>query len=72
MTKCIAIASANDAAVAMAEYIGGSEDGFVELMNSRAKELGMNNTTFKNACGLDEDGHLTTAAILPLCPESYS
>ncbi len=62
LTKCIAIASANDAAVAMAEYIGGSEDGFVELMNSRAKELGMNNTTFKNACGLDEEGHLTTAA----------
>ncbi len=62
LTKCIAIASANDAAVAMAEYIGGSEDGFVELMNSRAKELGMNNTTFKNACGLDEEGHMTTAA----------
>ena len=61
MTKCIAIASANDAAVAMAEYIGGSEEGFVELMNSRAKELGMVNTTFKNACGLDTDGHLTTA-----------
>ncbi|MCD8036087.1 MAG: D-alanyl-D-alanine carboxypeptidase [Clostridiales bacterium] len=61
MTKCIAIASANDAAVAMAEYIGGSEEGFVELMNSRAKELGMENTTFVNACGLDTDGHLTTA-----------
>ncbi len=61
MTKCIAIASANDAAVAMAEYIGGSEEGFVELMNSRAGELGMENTTFVNACGLDTDGHLTTA-----------
>ena len=61
MTKCIAIASANDAAVAMAEYIGGSEDGFVQQMNERAKQLGMNNTTFKNACGLDTDGHLTTA-----------
>lgn len=61
MTKCIAIASANDAAVAMAEYIGGSEEGFVELMNARAKELGMVNTTFVNACGLDADGHLTTA-----------
>lgn len=61
MTKCIAIASANDAAVAMAEYIGGSEEGFVELMNSRAKELGMENTKFVNACGLDTDGHLTTA-----------
>lgn len=61
MTKCIAIASANDAAVAMAEYIGGSEEGFVELMNNRAKELGMENTTFKNACGLDTEGHMTTA-----------
>lgn len=66
MTKCIAIASANDAAVAMAEYIGGSEEGFVELMNSRAKELGMVNTTFKNACGLDTDGHLTTAKDIAL------
>lgn len=61
MTKCITIASANDAAVAMAEFIGGSEEGFVQLMNQRAKELGMENTTFKNACGLDADGHLTTA-----------
>ena len=61
MIKCIAIASANDAAVAMAEYIGGSEEGFVKLMNERAKELGMENTVFKNACGLDEDGHITTA-----------
>lgn len=61
MTKCIAIASANDAAVAMAEYIGGSEEGFVDLMNARAKELGMENTMFKNACGLDTDGHVTTA-----------
>ena len=66
MTKCIAIASANDAAVAMAEYIGGSEEGFVELMNSRAKELGMVNTQFKNACGLDTDGHLTTAKDIAL------
>ena len=66
MTKCIAIASENDAAVAMAEYIGGSEEGFVELMNSRAKELGMVNTQFKNACGLDTDGHLTTAKDIAL------
>lgn len=66
MTKCIAIASANDAAVAMAEYIGGSEDGFVELMNSRAKELGMDNTEFKNACGLDTEGHITTAKDIAL------
>ena len=66
LTKCIAIASANDAAVAMAEYIGGSEEGFVELMNSRAKELGMDSTTFKNACGLDEEGHLTTAGDIAI------
>lgn len=66
MTKCIAIASANDAAVAMAEYIGGSEDGFVELMNSRAKELGMVNTEFKNACGLDTERHITTAKDIAL------
>ena len=66
MTKCIAIASANDAAVAIAEYIGGSEDGFVELMNSRAKELGMDNTEFKNACGLDTEGHITTAKDIAL------
>lgn len=66
MTKCIAIASANDAAVAMAEYIGGSEEGFAELMNKRAKELGMENTCFINACGLDTDGHLTTARDIAL------
>ncbi len=61
LTKSIAIASANDAAVAMAEYIGGSEDGFVALMNERAKELGMKNTNFVNACGLDTDNHVTSA-----------
>ncbi len=61
LTKAIAIASANDAAVAMAEHIGGSEDSFVEMMNKKAKELGMNNTTFKNACGLDTDGHMMSA-----------
>ena len=61
LTKCIAIASANDGAVAMAEFIGGSEEGFVELMNKKAKDLGMNDTNFVNACGLDVDGHLTSA-----------
>lgn len=61
LTKCIAIASANDAAVAMAEFIGGSEEGFVELMNQKAKELGMKETNFVNACGLDTDGHVTSA-----------
>ena len=59
--KGIAIASGNDAAVAMAEYLGGTVDAFVEMMNKRAQELGMNNTTFKNCNGLPEEGHLTTA-----------
>jgi D-alanyl-D-alanine carboxypeptidase (penicillin-binding protein 5/6) len=61
LVKCIAIASANDAAVAMGEYIGGSEEKFVEMMNKKAKELGMKNTVFKNACGLHEEGHVSTA-----------
>lgn len=61
LVKCIAIASANDAAVAMGEYIGGSEEKFVEMMNKKAKELGMKNTVFKNACGLHEEGHISTA-----------
>ena len=59
--KCIAIASANDACVAMAEHISGSEDAFVQSMNERAEALGMNNTHFVNCCGLDADGHMTTA-----------
>lgn len=61
MIKCIAIASANDACVAMAEHISGSEDAFLQSMNERAEALGMNNTHFVNCCGLDADGHMTTA-----------
>ena len=61
MIKCISIASANDACVAMAEFICGSEAAFVEKMNARAKGLGMNDTTFVNCCGLDVDGHMTSA-----------
>ncbi|OOO00380.1 MAG: D-alanyl-D-alanine carboxypeptidase [Epulopiscium sp. Nele67-Bin004] len=61
LLKCIAIASANDAAVTMAEFIGGSEQQFVDLMNAKAKELGMNDTVFKNACGLHVDGHVSSA-----------
>lgn len=61
MLKCIAVASANDACVAMAEHISGSEGDFVKQMNARASELGMENTHFMNCCGLDEEGHLTTA-----------
>ncbi|WP_418719169.1 D-alanyl-D-alanine carboxypeptidase family protein [Candidatus Allofournierella merdipullorum] len=61
MVKAICVSSANDAAVAVAEFIGGSEPAFAELMNQKAAELGMINTAFKNACGLDEAGHLSTA-----------
>ena len=66
MIKCISIASANDAGVAMAEFICGSEAAFVEKMNERAKGLGMNNTTFINCCGLDTDGHMSTARDVAL------
>ena len=61
LLKATVIASANDACVALGEAIAGSEEGFVELMNERAKELGMDNTHFVNCTGLDADGHLTTA-----------
>jgi serine-type D-ala-D-ala carboxypeptidase len=69
MIKCIAISSANDAAVAMAEYISGSESSFVEKMNSRAAELGMNHTHFINCNGLDdniESGHYSSAYDIAL------
>ena len=66
MLKAIAVVSANDCVVALAEFLGGTEDGFVQIMNSRAKELGMNDTTFKNCHGLDEDGHLTSAHDIAL------
>lgn len=66
MLKAIAVVSANDCVVAMAEYLGGTEDGFVQMMNEKAKELGMNDTTFKNCHGLDEDGHLTSAYDIAL------
>ena len=77
MVKAICVSSANDAAVAVAELVGGSEQGFVQMMNTRAAELGMTNTTFHNACGLDTEGHLSTARdvavmsryILNTCPE---
>jgi len=66
MIKCIAVASANDACVAMAEHVWGSEAEFVNQMNERAKELGMEQTTFINCCGLDVDGHVTTAKDIAL------
>ena len=61
MLKAICVVSANDCSVAMAEYLAGSEELFVEKMNSKAKELGMNDTCFKNCHGIDEDGHITSA-----------
>ena len=61
MLKGIAVASANDGTVAMAEYISGSESEFVRKMNSRAKELGMKNTAFINTNGLDAEGHYSSA-----------
>lgn len=66
LTKSIAIASANDAAVAMAEFLAGSEEGFVIKMNEKAKSLGMKNTNFVNACGLDAENHLTSAYDIAL------
>ena len=60
LLRASVIASANDATVALAEAVSGSEETFVSLMNERAKELGMKNTTFVNCCGLDTDGHLTS------------
>ena len=59
--KAISIRSANDAAVAVAEYISGSEEMFVQLMNQRAKELGMENTKFENASGMPSDNHYISA-----------
>lgn len=62
LIKCIVIASGNDASVTMAEYIAGSEEAFVKQMNEKAKELGMENTNFKDCCGLtDSTEHYTTA-----------
>ena len=61
MVKGIAIASGNDAAVAMAEKIAGTEEEFVKLMNNRAKELGLENTNFKNVTGLEAENHYSSA-----------
>lgn len=61
LLKAVCVASANDAAVALAEHIAGSEEGFVAMMNKRAEQLGMENTHFVNCCGLDTENHYTTA-----------
>lgn len=66
MIKCIAVASANDACVAMAEKVAGTEEQFVQQMNERAKGLGMEHTNFVNCNGLDTDGHETTARDIAL------
>ncbi|MBQ3118615.1 MAG: D-alanyl-D-alanine carboxypeptidase [Clostridia bacterium] len=66
MLKAVAVASGNDAAVALAEFTAGSHQGFVDKMNQRAKELGMNDTNFINCNGLDEAGHVTSANDIAL------
>ncbi len=66
MLKAICVVSANDCVVAMAEHIAGSEEAFVQMMNNKAKELGMNDTTFKNCHGIDEDGHVTSSYDIAL------
>ena len=66
MLKAVCVVSANDCAVALGEAIAGSEEAFVEKMNQRARELGMNDTTFKNATGLPAEGHVTSAYDIAL------
>ncbi len=70
MLKAVAVASGNDAAVALAEFVGGSHENFVAKMNERAKQLGMNDTTFINCNGLDEEGHLTSAHDIALMSQA--
>lgn len=64
--KCMIVSSANDAAVAMGEAVAGSEEGFVDMMNTRAQELGMTNSKFANACGLEAKGHVMSARDIAL------
>lgn len=66
MLKAICVVSANDCCYAMAEHIAGSEMAFVQRMNEKAQELGMNDTCFKNCHGIDEDGHLTSSYDIAL------
>ncbi len=72
MIKAISVVSANDCCVAMSEFISGSEEAFVQKMNERAKELGMNDTTFKNCHGIDEDGHETSAMDIAIMSRELS
>ena len=71
LLKGIIIQSGNDAAVAIAEYVGGTEDGFVDLMNSYAGSLGMSNTNFTNSTGLPSDQHLTSAKDLAILTSNF-
>lgn len=66
LLKAVVVSSANDATVALAEHVAGSEEGFVQLMNDRAKQLGMNDTTFTNSTGFDDENHKTTAYDIAL------
>ena len=66
LLKAVVVSSANDATVALAEHVAGSEEGFTKLMNDRAKQLGMNDTTFTNATGFDDENHKTTAYDISL------
>ena len=66
MLKAICVVSANDCVTATAEYLGGTEENFVKMMNDKAKELGMNDTTYKNCHGIDEDGHVTSSYDISL------
>lgn len=72
LIKCISIASANDACVAMAEFISGSEEEFVAQMNEKAAKLGMKDTHFVNCCGLSADGHVTSAYDIGLMARELS
>ena len=72
MIKAISVVSANDCCVAMSEFIAGSEEAFVQKMNDRAKELGMNDTAFKNCHGIDEDGHMTSAYDIAIMSRELS
>ena len=71
LLKGIIIQSGNDASVAIAEYVGGTEAGFVDLMNSYAGALGMTDTTFINSTGLPNDGHLTSARDLATLTSNF-
>ena len=72
MIKCISIASANDACTAMSEFVCGSEEEFVAQMNNKAKKLGMEDTHFVNCCGLEADGHVTSAHDIALMARELS